>query len=489
MNITIVGGGTAGWIAAYFILKAQPKMHKITVVESSSIGIIGAGEGSTGILRDVLSGFFFDSKENINEFIEATDSTPKLGIRHVNWAKDSNYFAPIDISTTAYSLTDYMFKYALFRYGNKNIHKTSLLGLDYEAKDYTGPGAFHFDAHKIGEFFKDKCISDGVTVIDAVVTQVNTNDSDFVSSIILDSGQELYGDLFVDCTGFKRVLSSKIGVTWVDYSHVLPVNTAMPFLLDYAAGEEFVAETKATALSSGWMWDIPLKTRRGCGYVFDSKFISEEDAQKEVEEYLGRKITPIRFINFTPGHVDKFWKNNVLSLGLSSAFVEPLEASSIHNTIAQLALFVKEFLLSTPEDTFLPINQDIYNKRAEFLNQITIDFISLHYQGGRDDSPFWRHIRDNKVMTENVRILLEKAKGKIPGYVMMEGMWASHSIPLANYILAGMGLITPYQAYRDLQVDGFYSIAEKEYINFFMRYSRGSVFDDAISYTIEESYE
>jgi tryptophan halogenase len=487
VNITIVGGGTAGWLSAYFIVNAQPGMHNVTVVESSAIGILGAGEGSTGLLRDLMAGYFFPTDISIEEFMEATDSTPKLGIRHTGWAKDSDYFAPIDVSSSGFKITDYLFKYVLFRYGNQNVHKVSQLGLDYEQGIYNGPGAFHFDAHKVGQFFKKQAEKKGVKTIDAVITEVKVTEDEFVSSIVLDSGEELFSEFFIDCSGFNKLLSSKLGVKWVDYSDVLPMNTAMPFLLEYQEGEEFVAETKAIALSSGWMWDIPLRYRRGCGYVFDKNFITEEEAQKEVEAYVGRSITPLRFLSFTPGHLEQFWKNNVLSLGLSSAFVEPLEASSIHNTIAQLGFFVKEFLLASLEDTITPMNQEVYNQRATFLNKITIDFISLHYQGGRDDSPFWSHIKENKIMTKNTEVLLEKAKSKLPGYVMMEGMWGSHSIPLANYILAGMNLITPYQAYRDLRVDGDFEHAEKEYINFFTNNSAKSIFEGALFYQIEES--
>jgi tryptophan halogenase len=487
MNITIVGGGTAGWLSAYFIVNAQPGMHNVTVVESSAIGILGAGEGSTGLLRDLMSGYFFPTDISIDEFMEATDSTPKLGIRHTGWAKDSDYFAPIDVSDSGFKITDYLFKYVLFRYGNQNVHKVSRLGLDYEQGIYNGLGAFHFDAHKVGQFFKAQAEKKGVKTIDAVITDVKVTEDEFVSSIVLDSGEEIFSEFFIDCSGFNKILNSKLGVKWVDYSDVLPMNTAMPFLLDYQDGEQFVAETKATALSSGWMWDIPLRYRRGCGYVFDKNFITETEAQKEVEEYLGRSITPLRFLSFTPGHLEHFWKNNVLSLGLSSAFVEPLEASSIHNTIAQLGFFVKEFLLASLEDTITPMNQEVYNQRATFLNKITIDFISLHYQGGREDSAFWRHIKDNKIMTKNTEMLLEKAKSKLPGYVMMEGMWGSHSIPLANYILAGMNLITPYQAYRDLRVDGNFDFAEKDYINFFTHNSAKSIFEGSLFYQIEES--
>jgi tryptophan halogenase len=210
--------------------------------------------------------------------------------------------------------------------------------------------------------------------------------------IFLEDGYEIISDLFIDCSGFSRVLMNKIKSNWVSKKDVLPMDTAMPFLINYSEGERVMPETTSTALSSGWMWDIPLYTRRGCGYVFDSSFISKEDAQKEVESYLGREINPIKFIYFDGGYSSDFWKNNVICLGLASSFVEPLEATSIHNTIIQISIFVDQFLDVSPESTFIPVKQNIYNKLMKLLMDLTVDFISLHYQGGKKDSEFWRHI-------------------------------------------------------------------------------------------------
>lgn len=483
MKITIVGGGTAGWIAAYFISKCQPLTHEITVVESSQIGIIGAGEGSTGILRDLISGFFFTHTVDIQKFMKETDSTPKLGIRHENWTGDgSSYFAPIDVSPTGFQLNDYIFKYSLALNGKEKMHLCSILGSEYENKDYSGTGAFHFDAFKIGNFFKNICTNeDNVKVIDAIVKNVIIDEKSEIKKIQLDNDQEIESDFFIDCTGFKRVLANKLEIPWVSCSDVLPMNSAMPFLLDYEKNEEIVAETKATALSSGWMWNIPLKTRRGCGYVFDKNFISENEAQKEVEKVIGKSIDPIRFIEFNPGYVKYFWKNNLLVLGLSSSFVEPLEASSIHNTVAQIAIFVKEFLLKEKYDTITEINQKIYNQRISFLNEITIDFISLHYQGGRSDSNFWRNIKEKEIITPVSKNIILKAKKKIPGFIMMEGMWGSSSVPLANWILAGMDIITPDQAKRDLMDDKFLEIASSRYnsfrANYIKPYNKNYIFE------------
>jgi tryptophan halogenase len=470
MNIVIVGGGTAGWIASFFISKSQPQ-HSITVIESSKIGIIGAGEGSTGLLRDILSGYFFDYKHDIEDFMQKTNSTKKLGIRHKNWSGDgSSYFAPLDVSSTAFQTTDSIFKYSLFSNTREKMHMCTHLGYEYENNNYSGYTAFHFDAFKVGEFFKDICIKDhNVKSIDSIVTDVNIKNGE-IESIILENGEIISGDFFIDCSGFKRVLANKMDIKWNSFSDYLPVNTAMPFILEYSDNEKILPETGATAMSSGWVWDIPLKNRRGCGYVFDKNFIDEKKAQKEVESKLGHSIEPIKFIEFDSGYVEKFWKNNLLVLGLASSFVEPLEATSIHNTIVQIVIFVNEFLLTDKENTVNQINQDIYNKKISLLNDITIDFISLHYQGGRHDSSFWKNIKDKQIVTPNAKMIIEKSKQKIPGFIVMEGMWGSASIPLFNWILAGMNIITPEQALRDLIDDNKFDESRSKYNSFISQY-------------------
>ncbi len=469
MNIVIVGGGTAGWIAAYFISKAQPNQHNITVIESSTIGIIGAGEGSTGTFISLLTGGFFDFKVDLNEFVNKTDATNKMGIRHTNWGsgKVKSYFAPLDVSPTGHSLNDFIFKYVLHKYGNEMIGLASNLGINYHEQNYDLYPAMHFDGHKVGKFFKEYCEIDGVKTIDAVVRDASISEEGNVLDIILDDGSRIEGDLFIDCTGFSRMLMKKVGSEWIFKSDVLPVNTAMPFILPYEEGEEFIPETGATALSSGWMWDIPLSTRRGCGYVFDKNFISPEKAKNEIESLLGKEITPIKIINFDSGYSKEFWKNNVLALGLSSAFVEPLEASSIHNTIIQVAMFVHEFLHKDKKITLNKAHEIVYNRRITLLNQITVDFISLHYQGGREDSEFWLNIKHNAVITDSAKELIDRSKYKIAGYTTFEGMYGSHSMPLANWILAGMELITPEQALSDLITDNALERSELEYISFY----------------------
>lgn len=467
MKIVIVGGGTAGWIASYFIAKAQPGKHKITVIESSKLGIIGAGEGSTGALIELLNGSFFNAKIDIPTFMKETDGTFKMGIYHQNWSGDNTgYFAPLDASPTWANYTDSMFRHVLATYGKKQMFKSTQIGQNFEKGNWTKPEALHFDGHKVGEFFKKVCIQDGVTVIDSVVDNATFDDQGNIATLLLDNGKVVDGDLFIDCTGFARVLLKKLGVDWHSYTDFLPVNTAMPFIVEYAEGEQPLPLTKATALSSGWMWDIPLSTRRGCGYVFDRNFISEEDAQKEVEEYLGKKIKPIKIIKFDAGRSEQFWAKNVLALGLSAAFVEPLEATSIHSTIIQLLFFVKEYLLEDSNTTNTDYNRDSYNQKIRRLYDLQIDFISFHYQGGRTDSPFWKSIKENKKISHAASIYYERCKHKIPGILETNGMFGSPTAGLWNVIAGGLGLITPEQAYQELLELNLVESAENEYKKF-----------------------
>jgi hypothetical protein len=468
MNIVVVGGGTAGWIAAYYISKSQPGKHKITVVESSSIGIIGAGEGSTQSLVQILDGSYFNHKVDILDFIEKTDATPKMGIRHTGWnASKESYFAPLDFSPSGFTLDDYIFKYVFSEEGKEGMHRASLIGIEYSKQKINNVYALHFDGHKVGKYFKDLCLQDGITVVDSVVKDVTLAKDNSIESISLENNLKIDGDMFIDCTGFARVLMKKLDVDWVSKREFLPMNSAMPFLLPYKEGEFVVPETGATALSAGWMWNIPLKTRRGCGYVYDSAYLSKEQAKQEIEDLLGHEIQPIKYIDFDSGYSEYFLKNNVLCLGLSSSFVEPLEATSIHNTIMQVAMFVSECLTPDKASTFTQSNEDMYNTRIKFLMDLTVDFISLHYQGGRYDTPFWKNISDNKVGTPWALETVKRAKEKIPGYTSFQGMYGSFSMPLANWILAGLDVITPEQAAKELLHTKDISSVRNQYNNFY----------------------
>lgn len=464
MKIVIAGGGTAGWLASYFISGAQTGMHDITVIESSDIGVIGTGEAASGAMFELLTGGFFNKKISVEEFKNKTDATYKLGIRHNNWKEQGHsYFAPIDLSPTASYNVDYIFNYGLHHFGSEKFYLASKLGLRYDNEIYNLGSGLHFDGHKVGKFFKEKSETLGVTTIDATISDVSLNESGNVDYVLLDSGQKIYADIFIDCTGFRKVIISKTDSKWVSCKSVLTVDRAMPFIVQYSENEKIMPETTATALSSGWMFDIPLKSRRGKGYIYNSDFISDEEAKLEIEKTVGHEIEPIKIIKFDAGYLDKSWNKNVLALGLSSSFLEPLESTSIHNTIAMLNVFVNQFLCN--DNSFINdiTKQKLYNDIFVNLNELSVDFISLHYQGGRTDSDFWKNITLNNIMSDSAKEIISVSKNRIPHFQIYRGVSGSYGVNLAKWNLAGLGIITPEQAKQELVMSGTMDIAEKEF--------------------------
>jgi tryptophan halogenase len=473
MDIVIVGGGTAGWIAAYSIIKSQKGKHKVTLIESSQIGIIGAGEGSTGQMLNLLNGAFFKTKDrvNISDFMQKTDAVNKMAIKYENWSGNgSSYVAPVETSVGDKKENDYIYKYVISKFGNNNIHLSSRDGIYYDAQKYDEILAFHFDAHKVGEYFKNLCGNE-VKTIDGTISDVIVSSNGNVENVMLDSGQLIEGDFFFDCSGFNRVLMKKLNVGWKSCKEYLSVNTAMPFLIQYKDNEKIIPETKATSLSAGWVWNIPLTTRRGCGYVFDSNFITKDQAKEEVEKYLGHEINPIKFINFDSGYSNKFWENNVICLGLSSSFFEPLQATSIHNTIFQLLLFIDYFMFDTIESTINPHSIYSYNRYVESVMTSSLNLISLNYQGKRRDSDFWRYITDNEITTDKIKSLKEIQKTRFLVESDIDQPDGGHGFGLIKYNMAGLNLVSREMAYNDLVNNNMYDFAEKEWQKYYKAFS------------------
>lgn len=473
MDIVVAGGGTAGWITAYIIDEAQPNKHNITVIESSSIGIIGAGEGSTGILYDLVSGSFFgrNSLDDVLDFLEETDSTPKFGIYHQNWSKESGqgYFAPLDDPPTHKASPDPILSHVLATFGTKKAHLASFMGQSYENNKLPNSGfGFHFNAHKVGQFFKKRLeVRKNFTVIDAVIENVNLDEKGHISNVNLSTNQTIYGDLFFDCTGFARVLMSKLDNPWVSYGESLLADRAMPFILDYTESSKTKAKpyTTAHAQSSGWMWDIPLKNRRGCGYVYSSSFLTEEEAQREIEQYVGQPIEPIRHLKFSAGRSNELWVKNCVASGLSAVFMEPLEATSIHTTILQMITFVVDYLTTEKETTVLQINADLYNKKFMIFNDSVRDFLNLHYQGGKTDSEFWKYLSTGATMTPLVAEVIERAKTSVPSYTQYEHRWGTNT-SIWNWVMAGLGFLNAEVSAKQLVTFSNTKKAAQAYKNF-----------------------
>lgn len=459
MNIVVVGGGTAGWLAGLIVSKVKPE-HTVTVIESSNIGIVGAGEGSTGALTNVIQNITFNYGCNEQDFINSCDVTPKLGIEFKHWTPEkTSFISPIDSCPTSNSAFDYMFLHAVAEMDPKQRHTITECGYLIEHNKDTfalkdGPHAYHFDAHKVGKYFKKVCGSK-VTHIDSEVTRVNHNDAGYIKSLTLSNGTELNGDFFIDATGFARVLMTSLGNTWKTYNQHLPVNRAMPFFMKYEKDEVIKPVTTAWAQNNGWMWDIPVVGRRGCGYVYSSEYVSDDQAHAELEQTIGKKVEPIRVLKFDAGRLDKPWLKNCLAIGLASAFAEPLEATSIHTTINQLEDFVFHCLKPTLEETCAVDNVNTYNDKTEFMYDLLRDFLVIHYQGGRQDTDFWKHVNSGATLTDFSQAMIEMSKVRAPNNFMYPGVPGIAGWALWCHILAGTNQLSPAVAKRELDMYRF----------------------------------
>jgi glycine/D-amino acid oxidase-like deaminating enzyme len=460
-RFVIVGGGTAGWLAAQMLQDAVQRQKidaKITVVESSKIPTIGVGEGSTAVFRQMLRHLGLDELA----FLKETEATIKFGIRHRDWKqKGHHYDGPIDDphlvleqGGRAQSYLD-VFSVAAGR-PVKDTHCFSYL-LDQMKAPFARKAdgglvavspfhhAYHFDQALAGKWLRRNAT--GVDVVDAQVVGAKRNGETGDIEALLTDGGEVTGDFFVDSTGFRKSLITKeLGGSWVSYGDRLPVNRAMPFWIDVKAGEELPPYTLAWAQNAGWLWSIPTQTRFGMGYVYSDAFLTPDQAKDEIEAALGHKIEPRNDLRFDVGRQKEAWINNCLSLGLSSSFLEPLEATSIHGSIVQLMVFTTFHLERSAQDR-VAYNEFVARQVDDFR-----DFINLHYVTERRDTPFWREVAESRIggPTKN-RLALWR--GKMPDHADFEplpGGFAHTEQQLHYPVLDGLGLLNRSVAQRHM---------------------------------------
>ena len=413
----IVGGGMAGWLAALSIVKFL-KNVECTLIESSTIGSIGVGEGTTGLFLEYISSLGID----VSEFMQKTDALPKYGINFLNWTgNNSNFYSPIDGSYYDNDGLDLLFFGAILNDLDVNgtsrfltvidENKTDIFLKDGKLESCFKNFALHLDTCKTIEYLKTFTLNnfDNIKCIDNVIESIELSKTGTLSKIILTDKTKIVGDFFIDCSGLSRIAIKQLNPKWIDYSNELIVNTAMPFTLKTDLFDKNTF-TIARAMNSGWVWEIPTKKRIGRGYIFNDSFISEEEALKELEELYKTPIEKIKTIKFSSGRLDKVWIKNCVAVGLSAAFLEPLQATSIHCTIVQLNDLIKNFL-NCPLDAILSEeNSTEYNNRISKLYSGMADFVSMHYSGGRTNTDFWRHISNKQKIRENAKKIIEKAK-------------------------------------------------------------------------------
>ena len=461
MKIVVVGGGTAGWLAALFLSKNH-KHHDITVIASKDIGVIGAGEAVTGALTDLLVGHYGDFGIDPAEFFAETKAMPKYGIMHRDWTakKGFDYFGPIDGTPSGLQIPDSVVTYLAATMPNK-LHMGTFFGQLTE--NYVSPiskvshefelstHAFHFDAKLAADYLEKVALrSPNCTYIDRKITTVNLDEQGLAKSVTLEDGRDIEGDFFIDASGFSRIIMNKLENKWVSYKKWLPINAGLPFFVNYKEGEKPKCYSTAWAQSAGWYWEASVQTRKGCGYTFCEDFISFDQAQAEIEQALGHEITPIKQFRFDTGRLENTWVKNCLAIGLASSFAEPLEATSIHSTIQQLTHFSFEFLKTTKDDTLNPFSRNIYNTRVNKMFDDYKEFLISHYLGGRKDSEFWKYITAGNTMTDFNKNLMESCKNRIPTIYDFPSYPGAAGWLIWCHILVGTGQLTSEVAKKHL---------------------------------------
>jgi len=473
MKIVIVGGGTAGWIAACYYARFNENLkNEIVVIESSKIPTIGAGEGSTGIFTKIVNNHF--TKLGINEidFLNKTSSTLKLGIRFKDWNGDGkDFLSPIQPTETTISSVDshVLVSHILGDYFDSSA-SGYLMNNDYSTYSNSGSTimghSYHFDAQKVGEYFKEYAMKAGVKCVDTEVITLNKNKTTGELDSIETPIGNVSADFWVDCSGFSRVLIGPMGGGWKSYSDYLPTNSAIPYIHQYEINETPKLETLAWAMPNGWMWQIPTQDRYGCGYVYSDKFTTYDNAVDELIKITGRKIEPLRNIKFDCGRVETPWVKNVVAIGLAQGFVEPLEATSIHATLIQL-----DFLLTNTtnfnlekESTIFDSNINRYNEFVgRFFDDIK-DLIQIHYMTDREDTPFWKYCKYEMKRTDNVKDILNICKHRSPSMLDFNFYHGSGNWGVWCWTLIGLGHLTKEVAKNTLKA---YNNTDEQILNTF----------------------
>ncbi len=400
-SVVILGGGTAGWMTAASLAKRFEHLPlDITLVESSDIATIGVGEATVPAIRDYISGLGLD----IRDVMRATQGTVKLGIEFAGWKTPGHsFFHPFALyGIRAGAVPFHHLWLATGRDGDLADYNlgTQMALASRFAPAHTPPRgdfdvcdwAMHFDAGLFARHLRDYATMRGVRRIDARLTEAEVRSEDgFVTALKLDTGEAVTGDLFIDCSGLRSLLLQKmLNVPFVDWTHWLPCDRAVAMPCENAAGLQ--PYTRASAQAAGWTWRIPLQHRVGNGYVYNSAIISDDEAITTLAAGLeGPALADPNLIRFRTGHAQSVWSKNVIGIGLSSGFLEPLESTSvatIHSAIDRLlALF--------PDTGFVDALRNEYNRTATLEFERIRDFIILHYYANqRPDKAFWRQCRE-----------------------------------------------------------------------------------------------
>lgn len=395
-KVVVAGGGTAGWLTAYSLVTRLGKLLDITLVESDQIGTVGVGEATIPTMRTFHGLIGIDEKE----FMAATQATFKLGIQFDNWGQqgDSFFHSFGEIGQRSWmaefhefwleakargfggSLDDYCLELKAAK-ANKFCTIIGKKPVNF---------AYHMNATAYAAYLREKSEKAGVKRIEGRIKQVQNDQAGDISSLLLEGGEPVIGDVFIDCTGFRGLLiGDNLDVGYEDWSHWLAADSAIA--VQTQAVEAPRPYTQAIAHSAGWQWRIPLQNRVGNGIVYASQFLSDDQAKETLLANLtGQTITEPRQLRFKTGRRKKAWHKNCIAIGLSSGFLEPLESTSIHLITTAILRLMKLF----PFGGNTNMLAEQFNRETQLELETVRDFVILHYhQTQRHDSAFWDHYR------------------------------------------------------------------------------------------------
>ena len=445
VTIVIVGGGSAGWMAAAALARFLGGQADIRLVESEEIGTVGVGEATIPQLRLFNHGLGLDE----DEFVRETSGTFKLGIEFVGWgAPGERYlhaFGTIGRDLGLIPFHHYWLRHraeggaaSLWDFSaSAQAASANRFGRWQEQSDRLPSGlahAFHFDASLYGAYLRRYAEARGVRRIEGKVADVKLRGEDgFVEAVVLESGERIEGELFVDCSGFRGlIIEQALKTGYDDWSKWLPCDRALA--VPCAAGGDLTPFTRATARDAGWQWRIPLQHRTGNGHVYCSAFTSQDEAARVLLANLdGPALADPLPLRFVTGKRRKAWNRNCVALGLAGGFMEPLESTSIHLVQSGISRLLQFF----PGRSIVPAEVDEYNRQTDVEWLSIRDFLAFHYWANGRDGEFWRACRDMSLPeTLERRVALFRANGRIcrnPEELFAEVGWLQ--------VMTGQGIV------------------------------------------------
>ena len=404
-KIVIVGSGTAGLLAASMMNRFWEDKVQITVIHDSNNKTIGVGESTTPVIHQLLEILRID----IRELVDKIGTTVKYGINFKDWIPGKEFFhgfkeveqynpsSNFEMFLKTHDKSSAYYSILNDKFNGGSHYNYPVTEVSADKFNEMGTFAIHIDTHAFCELLTHKLKDTNVKFIDDVVEKVRVNpECNEISHIECKNSGVINADLFVDCSGFSSVLFKHLNPKWIDTSNSLPIDRAIAQQVPNTSGE-VPSYTLSQSTQDGWIWQLPIGDRYGTGYLYSSKFTSDEEARSKYNNWLldnhGVSLDTDRIIKYRPGYYENYWIGNCIVVGLSAGFIEPLESTSLHMLVFQLYMFV--IFNST-------LNNLKYTRRhVNTMNRVAYEtifnFICLHYCTNRTDSEFWEYMTNNKI--------------------------------------------------------------------------------------------